>query len=90
MDNILSFVVRGRYALFTDPYSKTGGDKTSYPVPTYEALKGVSYVVSTFPNAWVKRSVLPLQMRKMKKRFFHFCCFPPLKKGFSVLPFAPS
>ena len=42
MDNTVSFVVRGRYALFTVPYSKIGGDKTSYPVPTYEALKGIA------------------------------------------------
>ena len=41
MNNTLSFAVRGRYALFTDPFSKTGGDKCSYPVPTYEALKGI-------------------------------------------------
>ena len=41
MNNTLSFVVRGKYALFTDPASKIGGDKSSYPVPTYEALKGV-------------------------------------------------
>ena len=34
MNNTLSFVVRGKYALFTDPASKTGGDKSSYPVPT--------------------------------------------------------
>ena len=41
MNNTLCFVVRGRYALFTDPFSKIGGDKCSYPIPTYEALKGI-------------------------------------------------
>ncbi len=28
--------------MFTDPFSKTGGDKCSYSVPTYEALKGIA------------------------------------------------
>lgn len=37
----IEFKVFGRYALFTDPLSKVGGEKCSYHVPTYEALKGV-------------------------------------------------
>ena len=32
----------------------------------------LSYVVSTFPNAWVKRSVLPLQRRKIERQVFRF------------------
>ena len=39
--NEIEFVVSGDYALFSDPISKTGGELISYPVPTYEALKGV-------------------------------------------------
>lgn len=31
----------GEYALFTDPLTKLGGEKLSYQVPTYEALKGI-------------------------------------------------
>ncbi len=41
MRNDLSFRLWGRYALFTDPVTKTGGEKCSYHVPTYEAIKGV-------------------------------------------------
>lgn len=41
MKNSISFRVWGRYALFTDPVSKTGGEKCSYHVPTYEAIKGI-------------------------------------------------
>lgn len=41
MRNSIEFVVYGDYALFTDPLSKIGGEKMSYPVPTYQALKGV-------------------------------------------------
>jgi CRISPR-associated protein Cas5d len=39
--NSVTFKVRGRYALFTDPLTRIGGEKCSYHVPTYEALKGV-------------------------------------------------
>ncbi len=39
--NSVDFKVHGRYALFTDPLTKIGGEKCSYQVPTYEALKGV-------------------------------------------------
>jgi len=39
--NSVSFKVYGRYALFTDPVTKIGGEKCSYHLPTYEAVKGV-------------------------------------------------
>lgn len=41
MKNCIEFKVHGRYALFTDPLTKVGGEKCSYHVPTYEALKGI-------------------------------------------------
>lgn len=41
MKNDISFRLWGRYALFTDPVTKTGGEKCSYHVPTFEAIKGV-------------------------------------------------
>lgn len=39
--NNIQFKVWGRYALFTDPITKMGGERCSYHVPTYEALKGI-------------------------------------------------
>lgn len=39
--NTIEFKLTGRYALFTDPITKIGGEKFSYHVPTYEAIKGV-------------------------------------------------
>lgn len=39
--NIVEFEVLGDYALFSDPVMRVGGEKCSYQVPTYEALKGV-------------------------------------------------
>lgn len=41
MKNSISFRLWGRYALFSDPVTKIGGEKCSYHVPTYEAIKGV-------------------------------------------------
>lgn len=40
-NNKISFRVWGRQALFTDPVTKIGGEKFSYQVPTYEAVKGI-------------------------------------------------
>lgn len=39
--NSITFLVYGRYALFTDPITHLGGEKCSYHIPTYEALKGI-------------------------------------------------
>lgn len=39
--NLVEFEVYGPYALFSDPLMRIGGEKCSYQVPTYEALKGV-------------------------------------------------
>lgn len=40
-ENSIEFVLRGRRALFTDPISRIGGEKFTYQVPTYQALKGI-------------------------------------------------
>lgn len=39
--NSVEFKVYGRYALFSDPITRVGGEKFSYQVPTYQALKGI-------------------------------------------------
>ena len=39
--NTVEFQVTGDYALFSDPIMRVGGEKCSYQVPTYEALKGI-------------------------------------------------
>lgn len=39
--NIVEFQVTGMYALFSDPITRMGGEKCSYQIPTYEALKGI-------------------------------------------------
>jgi CRISPR-associated protein Cas5d len=42
MENRIEYRLWGRRALFTDPVTKLGGEKSSYPIPTYQALKGIT------------------------------------------------
>ena len=52
--NIVEFQVSGDYGLFTDPILRVGGEKCSYQVPTYEALKGILASVYWKPTlVWV-------------------------------------
>ena len=65
-DNIVEFQVTGDYALFSDPILRVGGEKCSYQVPTYEALKGILHSVYWKPTIiWVidaVRVLHPIQM----------------------------
>ena len=40
-NNSVELTVYGDYALFSDPITRVGGEKWSYQIPTYEALKGI-------------------------------------------------
>ncbi len=40
--NIIEYEVYGKYALFSDPIMRVGGEKCTYQLPTYEALKGIT------------------------------------------------
>jgi CRISPR-associated protein Cas5d len=52
--NTIEFRVWGRFALFTDPLTRVGGEKCSYHVPTYEALKGIAKSIYWKPTfIWV-------------------------------------
>jgi CRISPR-associated protein Cas5d len=54
MDNIVEFKVHGKVALFTDPLTRIGGEKCSYHIPTYEALKGILSSVYWKPTfVWI-------------------------------------
>lgn len=39
--NTVEFNVKGKYALFSDPITRIGGEKFTYQIPTYQALKGI-------------------------------------------------
>lgn len=57
-ENAVEFKVYGRYALFTDPLTKIGGERASYLVPTYQALKGILESVYWKPTiTWIIEKV---------------------------------
>ena len=52
--NLVEFEVTGPYGLFSDPVMRVGGEKCSYQIPTYEALKGILSSVYWKPTfIWV-------------------------------------
>lgn len=57
-ENRVEFEVYGDYALFSDPVTRVGGEKFSYQIPTYEAIKGVLQSVYWKPTiVWIIDSV---------------------------------
>ncbi len=65
-DNIVEFEVTGDYALFSDPITRVGGEKCSYQIPTYEAVKGILQSIYWKPTIiWIidkVRVMNPVQM----------------------------
>ena len=52
--NSIEFKVWAKHALFTDPLTRIGGEKCSYHVPTYEALKGIAKSIYWKPTfIWI-------------------------------------
>lgn len=52
--NSIEFKVWARHALFTDPLTRVGGEKCSYHIPTYEALKGIAKSIYWKPTfIWI-------------------------------------
>lgn len=70
--NTIEFQVSGRYALFSDPISRMGGEKLSYSVPTYQALKGVTESIYYKPSILyivdAVRILSPIQTEKKSIR----------------------
>ena len=52
--NTIEFEVYGTHALFSDPVMRVGGEKTSYHIPTYEALRGITESIYWKPTImWI-------------------------------------
>ena len=69
MKNRVEFKVYGKYALFTDPLTKIGGEKCTYQVPTYEALKGIVSSVYWKPTiVWIIDAVRVMKPIKTQTR----------------------
>jgi len=50
----VEFEVYGDYALFSDPITRVGGEKFTYMIPTYEAVKGILHSVYYKPTLiWI-------------------------------------
>lgn len=65
--NIVEFEVSGDYALFSDPITRVGGEKCSYQIPTYEAIKGILHSVYWKPTfIWVIDKVRVMNQIQME------------------------
>ncbi|WP_059104781.1 type I-C CRISPR-associated protein Cas5c [Shouchella shacheensis] len=76
MKNAIEFQVHGKYALFTDPLTKIGGEKLTYNVPTYQALKGIVESIYWKPTLLFiideLRVMKPIQMESKGVRPIHY------------------
>lgn len=74
--NIVEFQASGDYALFSDPVMRMGGEKCTYQVPTYEALKGILQSVYWKPSIIWKidavRIMNPIQTEVKGIRPIHY------------------
>lgn len=53
-DNYVEFEVYGDYGLFSDPLTRVGGEKFTYQIPTYEAIKGIMQSIYWKPTLiWI-------------------------------------
>jgi len=67
--NTVEFKVWGRYALFTDPLTRIGGEKFSYQIPTYEAVKGIVSSVYWKPTiVWVIDNIRVMKFIRTQAR----------------------
>jgi CRISPR-associated protein Cas5d len=68
-ENSIEFKVSGRYALFSDPINRIGGEKFSYQVPTYQALKGILESVYWKPTIiWIIDEVRVMNLIKTQSQ----------------------
>ena len=74
--NIVTFQVTGDYGLFSDPVTRVGGEKCSYQIPTYEALKGIMMSIYWKPTLiWyidAVRIMNPIQTEVKGVRPIHY------------------
>lgn len=67
--NIVEFEVHGRYALFSDPLNRIGGEKFTYQIPTYQALKGIMESIYWKPTIiWIIDEVRVMNLIKTQSQ----------------------
>lgn len=71
-----SFRVYGDWALFTDPIMRIGGEKFSYSIPTYQALKGITESIYWKPTIIIYidklRVMNPIRVEAKDIRIFKY------------------
>lgn len=76
MRNQIEYLLTGKYALFTDPITKAGGEKCTLPVPTYQALKGITESIYWKPTIiWIVdevRIMNPIRTESKNMRLLHY------------------
>lgn len=83
--NTIEFKVKGPYALFTDPLTKIGGEKFSYQIPTYEALKGICGSIYWKPTfQWIVDEVRIMKEIKMQSKGMRPIHYQDLKNDLSI------
>lgn len=75
-ENTIELMIYGERARFTDPAFGVGGEKCSYQIPTYEALKGILKLIYWKPTFdWVIDSVRimnPIQFEAQGERTIRY------------------
>lgn len=67
--NTVEFKVYGPLALFSDPITRIGGEKCSYQIPTYEAMKGVLHSIYWKPTLiWIVDEVRVMKRIRMQTK----------------------
>ncbi|MDR1193481.1 MAG: type I-C CRISPR-associated protein Cas5c, partial [Peptococcaceae bacterium] len=67
--NTIEFEISGRYAMFSDPLTRVGGEKFSYQIPTYQAIKGIVESVYWKPTFfWVVDEIRILNRIRTQSR----------------------
>lgn len=68
-ENFVEFCVTGDYALFSEPVTRVGGEKCSYQIPTYEAMKGVLHSIYWKPTIiWVIDEIRVMNQIQMETK----------------------
>lgn len=69
MRNQIEYTVYGDYALFTDPFTKLGGEKMTTHIPTYQALKGITESIYWKPSiTWIIDEVRVMNSIQMESK----------------------
>lgn len=83
--NQIEYCVSGRYALFSDPIPRMGGEKSSYMIPTYQALKGITESLYWKPSViWLIDEVRIMQPIRMEAKNIRPISYNASKNTLSV------